>query len=310
MHRRPLPRLAALALSLSLSTVSLASAQETAPPAAVKTDAKSDLPSADSLFAQEVAARGGKEALDAVQHMTSRGTIEFRSANINGSIVVRLSNPSNFLTTVELEKIGTIRTGYNGTHGWSMDPMLGPRLLEGSELEQIRTEASFSSQSSIQSRYAESKVTKLGDWNGKPAYEIALKSPDREATMYIDKETSLVLGMKYVMESIRGRLPVTASFSEYKEFAGPKGAIKIPIRTEMVMMGMTNVLTFDSIDFDPIAPDVFALPAEIKTLTEAPPPAPAATPAPTPAPTPANSPAAPTVPTPPVAPAAPPTQPK
>lgn len=263
-----------------------------ATPAATPPAPAAALPASDALLALELEARGGKDAIEAVRHMTSTGFIEFTALGIKAPMTTRLSEPSKFLTVVEISKGAEIRTGYDGTVGWSIDPALGPRLLEGKELEQIRLEANFAGQSSIATRYAESKVVAETTWQKKPAYEVLLKSPDREATVYIDKESHLITGMKMVTETVRGSIPVTMNFTEYKAFDGPKGKVTMPVRSEMVMMGMTNALTVEKVDFTEIDATLFDLPAPIKALVEKPATAtpPAAAPTPTPTPTPTQTP--------------------
>lgn len=264
----------------------------TAPAAPPATPAAAELPSAEALLADELRARGGKEAVEAVKQMTSKGAIEFKALGLKGPMTTQVAEPSQLLTIVEIAKGTSIRTGFNGTIGWSIDPALGPRLLEGKELEQLRTEASFSGQSSIAARYAEAKVVGEAVWHEQPAYELLLKSPDREATVYLSKSSKLVIGMKATIDSARGSVPVSVNVAEYKEFVGPKGAIKMPVRSEMLMMGMTNIITIETVDFGPIEASAFDLPPQIKALVDAPAPtAPAASPSPTAPPT--GTPAAP-----------------
>ena len=277
-------------------------APATAPAAAPSTPAAAELPTAESLLADELRARGGKEAVEAVKQMTSKGAIEFKALGLKGPMTTQVAEPGQLLTTVEIAKGTSIRTGFNGTIGWSIDPALGPRLLEGKELEQLRTEASFSGQSSIAARYAEAKVVGEATWHDQPAYELLLKSPDREATVYLSKSSKLVIGMKATIDSARGSVPVAVNVAEYKEFVGPKGAIKMPVRSEMLMMGMTNVITIETVDFSPIPATAFDLPPQIKALVDT--PAPVAAPAAAPA-APSTSPPAPAAPS--GTPASPPT---
>ncbi len=271
-----------------LAVGSMTLAQGTTPPAAPATPPAApakpaaNLPSAESLLAKELAARGGKEAHEAVKHMTSKGTMEFQGIGLKAETTTKLSENGKFLMTVSLAKGSDVLTGFDGTTGWSIDPTMGPRVLEGKELEQLQMDASFARQSSIATQFDKATVVGETTWHDKPAYEMLLKSKDREATIYLDKESSLITGMKMTAETVRGSTPMVATVLEFKAFDGPKGKVTMPTKTEMKLMGMVNIVTIDSVDFSPIDAAVFELPPAIKALVANPAAAPAGTKEPAP----------------------------
>ena len=61
-----------------------------------------------------------------------------------------------------------------------------------------------------------------------------------------------------------GDIPTVTAIKEYREFEG----IKMAAVTEQSMMGMTQVITIESVSFAPIDDAVFALPAEIAALVK------------------------------------------
>lgn len=269
-------RRSALGFASLLLASSIACAQATTPPATPAAPAAptapaapaANLPKAEDLLAKELAARGGKEAHDAIKHMTSTSTMEFVGVGVKATSVSQLSENGKFLMTVTIAKGTDVVTGYDGTVGWSIDPTMGPRLLEGKELEQLQMDASFARQSSIASQFEKASVVGEAEWNKRPAYEVALTSKDRTATIYIDKESSLITGMKMTAETVRGSTPVTTTVLEFQEFEGPKGKVKMPTKTEMKVMGIVNLVTVEKVTFDPIDAKVFELPAAIKALVD------------------------------------------
>ena len=81
---------------------------------------------------------------------------------------------------------------------------------------------------------------------------------------YFTVESGLMIGRDAVQKTPMGDIPVTSTISEYKEFAGTM----IPTRTADSMMGMQQIVTIDDVSFEPVADDVFALPAAVAALVE------------------------------------------
>src|SRR3712207_8571336 len=55
--------------------------------------------------------------------------------------MIRRPPRSTLFPYTTLFRSGQMSSGYDGTVGWSVNPMQGPRLLEGKELEQLREDA-------------------------------------------------------------------------------------------------------------------------------------------------------------------------
>jgi len=112
----------------ALAAVSV-SAQTPAPSAT-----SAALPPAVTLMAKYSAAIGGPAILKAHQ-ITTKGGMMMAAAGINATFeMVQLApNKMQMLTTIP--GVGNIQLGYDGTTAWSMDPMQGPRILSGKELD-------------------------------------------------------------------------------------------------------------------------------------------------------------------------------
>jgi hypothetical protein len=65
-------------------------------------------------------------------------------------------------------------------------------------------------------------------------------------------------------EMSMGPITATQSQSDYRKF----GDLLQPSVIKATAMGVQQVLTFTSIEYDKVAPSVFALPAEIKALVK------------------------------------------
>jgi hypothetical protein len=296
--------IAPLASAVALAATSLLAAQASTPAAAPAQTApaapKADLPSAASLFEKQLAASGGREAFEAITAMSSTASMKMPAMGVNGTMTAHFSAPkdgaSAFVVLMNLPGIGDVKTGFDGTVGWSMDQMRGPRLLEGKELEQIKNDSDFRREMSLHTQYESATVVGLSTWADKPAYEILLKGrkggdPAQSVTVFLDQATSLMTGMRMMAETPAGQVPVVTTIREYKGFEGPKGTVQLPVKTELSFMGQQQLLEVQTVEFKPIDAATFALPAEIAALVKARNEAPAAAPATQPAAQPANAPA-------------------
>jgi hypothetical protein len=224
------------------------------------------LPTAQELLDRHVAAIGGREALTGLVRMSSKGHFEMPAASIKGPTTTYAEEPLRFVMIMELPGIGAVRTGLDNDLAWSLDPMQGPRLLRGKEFDQLRRDANFRRDLDLFKDYEKVEVKGETTFGGRAAYEVLCSGPSGETTMFFDKEEGVARGMRMVAESPLGQVPVETVFVEYRGFAGPSGEIRIPVRSEIAMLNQKQVLTIDSVSFDPIDPAVFELPKEIAAL--------------------------------------------
>ena len=97
-------------------------------------------------------------------------------------------------------------------------------------------------------------------------------------------------GMSMMAATPMGQIPVIIVMTDYKDF----GDVKVPTKTTTKVMGQTQLMTVDTVSWDPVDAKAFDLPTEIAALKQAP-AAPAAPAAPVKAvPVPPAAPAAPT----------------
>ena len=87
------------------------------------------LPAGASLTAKHVDAIGGAEAIRAITSMRATGVTELPVQNVKGTFEMLSGRPAKSVLRLELAGIGKAETGYNGTVGWSLDPMMGPSLV-------------------------------------------------------------------------------------------------------------------------------------------------------------------------------------
>ena len=255
-----LPAFVAISLAL-LAAACQPSAPETPAPAD-QPATSSALPPARQIIDRYLREIGGREALQRIQSIRSVATLSF--SGLNGEMTAYAARPNRLLVHTSLPGVGEIRTGYNGEVAWSMDPVQGPRLLTGRELEEMRERARFDQMMKDPSTYTSVQTVQRTTFEGRPAYEIRFVRPSgREETEFYDAETGLQLGQISTQSSAMGQIQVTTVMSDYQRF----GPLLMATKAIQRLGPQEITVTTKSVEFDTVPDSVFALPAEIRALS-------------------------------------------
>jgi hypothetical protein len=103
------------------------------------------------------------------------------------------------------------------------------------------------------------------EFAGEQAYEVALVDQDGDQTTeYFSVDSGLKVGFEAEQASEMGTVLVVTELRDWKEVDGRM----VPATTLAKMMGQEMSMKIDTISFEAIAPEVFEVPASIKTLAE------------------------------------------
>jgi len=241
-----------------LSIAALASA-----PAAM---AQEGLPSAKDVYARYIEALGGEAAL--TQHTSSHitGSFSAPAQGIDGTLEIFSSAPMLLRVNIGIPGIGTVETGSDGTTFWTINPAVGPMIMEGTMLEQARQQADFYGQLHPERYVASSETVERTDFEGKPCYKLRVVTKwDEEYFELYDEATGLLAGTIRTQETPMGGVEAVTVYGDYRDFDG----VTLPTQMIQRVMGMEQVMTTDSVEWDTVDPAVFALPDQIKALLEA-----------------------------------------
>lgn len=221
------------------------------------------LPSAASLEAKFLAAVGGKEALNSHSARTLYARIEIPSQGITGPLVVWAKAPNKLATRTVIQGIGEVRSGFDGETAWALNPAMGPMLLEGLALDQLRQQADFHG-TPHNPKWVDSATTVVEEpFEGKPAYKVKVRTRwGEEYFEYFDKATGFMVGYNRKQDTPMGALEAVTVLTEYKPF----GKLMLPTVTRVKVMGIEQVVTADSVSVTDIPDSIFALPPEIQAL--------------------------------------------
>jgi hypothetical protein len=229
---------------------------------AAETPAAATLPAARSLIDAHIAAVGGAKAYAKSADGTTKVQMEIIENGMKLDMTM-YGHGSDRASVMAIPGAGDFRNGYSGGVAWSMDPMNGPRLLEGKEREQLVEQGDAKITLRDPSVIASATTVALSDSEGRPCYRVEIKwTSGRETADCYSTEDGLLLSTESVIASPMGDMKQIGHMSDYKNF----GAVKLPAKIKGKAAGMTQLITIQSVDPTPAAADAFALPAAIEAL--------------------------------------------
>ena len=228
--------------------------------------AKADsLPAAKDIVSRYVAAIGGRDAVLRKKSMRSTGTFEMPAAGLKGDLTLVQATPDRMAMRISIPGLGEIQSGYDGTVGWSVNPMQGARVLEGKELAAMREDAGLRS---ILREGEGRKLETVGksEMGGEPCWQVKVTYPsERSVTECYSVASGLLVGTTATQESPMGVVQVTTLVSDYKDFGG----LKIPTSARMQMMGQEQKMTIAAVEYDGVEDaKAFDRPAAVTTIIE------------------------------------------
>ncbi|HEV2146904.1 MAG TPA: hypothetical protein VGR37_05860 [Longimicrobiaceae bacterium] len=262
IRSRSLPRALRLAATAALLAAS-------APLAAQGGAAAGDLPPAKQLIDRYAEAIGGREKVMSHTSMRSVADVEMPAVGLKGTMEMFAARPNRSFVSMNFPGVGASTTGFDGTVGWTVNPMQGPSLMEGAALDYMRETADFYetlSQIPDPARYTSIETVERTEMGGRPCWKVKLVSRSgRESFNCYDTETGLLVGMVRTQETAMGKMETTSVLSDYKEFGG----IKVSTKSVTSMMGQQMIIATRTVELDTVQPSQLEPPAEIRTLVQA-----------------------------------------
>jgi hypothetical protein len=251
---------------VALSAQAPPAAPAPAPAAKAKESPKADqanLPSARSIVDRHIAAVGGRTAILAHSSSRATGTFTVASAGMTGAIEVFAAKPDKSIVKITIPGVGEVIEAYDGKNGWTISAMTGPMLLEGKQLEEKRFDTDFFGELHDASRYESMTTVERTEFDGRQCYKLRLvRKGGGEDFEFYDAETGLKAGRIATRETPMGTVTGTSTEGDYKKF----GNLLQPTTVKNTMMGVQQLITITTIEYDNVPPTVFEPPAQIKAL--------------------------------------------
>ncbi len=225
-----------LVLAFCLLMTSFALAQE---PAAAES-----LPSIDAVLAKWVEGTGGKAAIEKLTNRTAKGTFDIPAMGASGTFSSYAKAPNKQVMILDIPGFGVVNNGFDGTAGWTQNPMTGLVETSGAALAATKRDSEFHRELKFKEQYKKVEVKSKQKVGDKDAYLIeAIPEEGSPEKLYFDVESGLLLRADAEREGPQGTAVVESYMEDYKEVDG----VKIPFTVKQVMPGMTIVVKFDEV---------------------------------------------------------------
>lgn len=223
------------------------------------------LPAATDIVAKYVSAIGGKDAIMKVTSLKQTATMEVPAMGLSIAMEIYSAAPNKVATKMEMPGVGVMLNGFNGTVGWDVNPMQGPRLLADKELATLMENADFHGNMLFSADRFESMTT-TGDTtiSGEKAYKVKMvhKTSQRESHSYFSATSGLLIGSVSTTETQMGKTEVRQTMSAYKKF----GPLMVPTAVEMQQGPQTLMLKVQNVEINGAPESAFAVPEQVLPL--------------------------------------------
>lgn len=247
---------AAAALAVSLLTSS-ASAQATLSARTV------DLPDAKVLIAKYNKAVGG-DVWKSHKSARMKATFEVAAQGMRADMeAMNIFATKNYMMKMEIPGMGQMMMGYDGTTGWSRDPVSGARLLAGAEAAQAAEEADPEATLRTSPNIVKSETVEKTNMNNQDCYKVTHTwKSGRVSHDCFAVESGLIVASIQKQASPMGEMEATQLLDDYKDFGGVKRATVSRVQ----VMGTEIKTTINSFEWDTVKPEDLEPPADIKAL--------------------------------------------
>lgn len=264
---------AAAMVAIAVPVPSIAQPAPAAAPQASAAKAETSLPAGREIVDRFVKAIGGRDAVMSHKSMHVTGKYEVPGSGLLGEMeVISAANPNRTVQRVTIPGVGEILQGFDGEHGWSINPVTGPMLQQGKELEQAKLDADFYNEIRDPKNYKtittveKTACPTTGEQaaaDGRSCYKVSLVRTDgSEDFDFYDTQTGLRAGSIQKRESPMGPLTITNIEGDYKKF----GNLLQPSFLVSKANGVEQKITISAIEYDTVQPSAFEPPASIKAL--------------------------------------------
>jgi hypothetical protein len=177
--------------------------------------------SVDSVLSKFAEASGGKAALEKVNTMILKGTMESPSMNISSDFELRAKAPNKQWSKVEFPGMGAMIEGCDGKVAWATNSFQGLREKTGDELTKAIRDAYFQRPLYMKKIYPDLAYKGTEQVNGEATAVLESKpSPSSTERFYISEKTGLLIQQQSKIETPQGAVEANVNMSEYKPVDG------------------------------------------------------------------------------------------
>ena len=222
------------------------------------------LPAGSAIVAKYSAAVGGPSYVKA-KSIVTKGAMSMPAQGISATFEMTLVSPNQMQMVTNIPGMGLVQIGFDGTTAWSMDPMQGPRVLAGGELDQIRDESDRRGAVRMAEMFTSVETVADTTMNSERCYLVKLTwKSGRETFDCYSPTTGLIVASRSVQKTAMGDIPVVTLFSDYKKF----GDVTVATKSVQEAMGQQQVFTITSVEMGDGTGITIAPPAAVQALAK------------------------------------------
>ena len=240
------------------------------------------LPTAEDILDRHVEATGGKEAHLLITTRKSTGTLAVDQAGhkFEAKVEKHARAPSNSHLVIQADQIYQVRAN-NAQHAWQWRPASQSHgapesrsgegvteFLDGAEKDQAIEASQFHADVEWRNHFTEVKTLGIADVQGRPAYEVQLKTKSGEQySRFYDQENGrLVKSVRATENPQMGALDIESFLEDYREFDGVWLATRVRQVLSSSSFGSgTQIWTYDNFEHNVSIPaSLFQVPEELE----------------------------------------------
>jgi zinc protease len=195
---------------------------------------------AESVINGYINAIGGQEKLDAVKDMSIIMSASISGMPMEAQAKTLKKRPNLFLTEMTVVGFGTVqKVVFDGKKG-ETSGMQGSQVLEGEELEEIKSQGAFFGEAEYLSNGYKLTLVAINMVDGEKAYTLEVDKNGDLSTEYYSVETGLKLLEEATVEGPQGEMTVSQKYSDYRSVDGVLIPYQINISQGPQQISMTT----------------------------------------------------------------------
>jgi hypothetical protein len=225
------------------------------------------LPTGEAILDKYIEVTGGKATYEKKVTEISTGVMEFTGKGVKAHITSYQAAPNKSYTVVEIDGIGKMEEGTDGTVVWERSAIKGPRLKSGEEKAVSLRGATIQHDVRWRDFFQKVECTGVEAIDGHVCYRVVLTPKDGQTeTRYYDKKSYLLVRTNMILKNEMGEIPAETSVSDYRRVDG----VLMPFQLKQKVLGQEFTVTHESIQNNVEIPkERFALPDDVKALVQA-----------------------------------------
>jgi len=269
LDRRPNRRMITAGAGLALAALLVPSvcgqdakpgaAPPTTKPAATAKPVAKDLPPAADIIKRALGTLGDSKEVAAIKNV--KYTVTMTGPQGPVALDIRSTSKNRVLVSAETPQ-GSGEMARNGDIGWSRNGG-AYALLAPEEVGQVGDVDFFGFILGLGHLAKKSETVDRVEFDGAECCKVRLGPEAEDAAFgYFDTADGHLRGVERTRATPMGNIPMTSTFSEYKEF----DPVRMFTRVTVSVFGQTMTMDISDVEYDTLEEGAFAVPGEIATL--------------------------------------------